>query len=1269
MVDAELAALAARACEQGAGDERANDLVRALAARDDAARALVDALGPQITSSEPALRGRATRLLAAALRGLGELSEAELLHLSHFFCSRLQDYACAAAVLEATDALVARLSAGSTCRLQICDALLDQTDVRSLPQAERAAALRLTLRLCGSAAGERDPEPDGGSHGGSGLINGVPGTRFVLGVLRAFDGEKDPRNLLLYLQLLRHLCQLCEEVEAPGFDEAVAEVFDGLSFYFPISFTPPPDDQNGITQAHLLSALLRTITSSRRFAALAIPFFLQHLTAEQTGDDADAELDADAAMQALQALATLARAFGARSLSLHADLISQAMRSQLARVLSLEAGGGGAPAKPEIERDVWLDAIGVTLAALAVACGDEYSYGMDVLPPTPPLGNPTPSDPRPLVAQMLTPVLVLCATPRPLGAGAVAGGKLLRAIVQATPQAAALAVNRCIPLLLQSLDKKGVARAEQADALAQLLALLNGVLIPSGHASSEEQTPAADATRELDAAFGPSEPAGASDSSGLRAAQAASVRLVVRKAVRAASPSLRRVASALLEEEERWPTHPSLRAPAVQLLCLSLQVMVGDVESSVETTSQSATAAPIGYDACFDLIAQAMVSAAHAAADEEDTANPAISDAAGREGACQGRRDLTEAFPTPRDSCSAIAISTCKLLRIARAKPSDTTAKAFLAAAVTRVREPLFLAFKGSVAAPGSFESGFSSLITVRLGRAMAIFLAEHPAWEKGATTITAAVESRFGCSPGLATVPDGPDPADLTLRAASDALVATLFDGLAYGLSSDNASLRAMVLDLLRRLIPSWSAAAESICLTEAEASVEGASFPPGASQLDALIEQPRLLCAVLCESDSIDERSSPPWLHLCCGWLMRTGGEAHAEPICAASEPARFRLMPFLERAIAKTPTAVPLPTGFFEQLMDACRRSDRKPAPRPLLRSLCAAANKWVADEQLAEAIRSAQPAAIAGSIGELHRWAWLAKASVCRGGSATARLPAILLDMILQGSSDVDADASHTAAMDILEWLSHACCCLRVLVEQTPDLLLKTSGAKVVPFMGQRVVSSLLPKLRDALSAARPTSSAHRACVHAIVQLLLAAPPTLLPSLGPHGKLVSLWVHWVATWCCQGGSASEAKDDDPTITAPTLAPLCQAGATLLGGENAVAMLGDALKLLVTFAEKDGDNNELSGALGEALPTVLRLLSLGTTDALPLTARGRVDLVVQCVLLLECAADVLPYHILFPLKRQVLAHLQAALDHRKRVIRTAASRCSNRWHALSA
>ena len=164
---------------------------------------LVGALGPQLTSTDERERSQATLLLSDVLSRmtLSALPADSVAHLADFFCNRLTDYPCAAAVMRG---LLALLSSPLQAEhaLRIGTTLLEECDVRSLVQAERHAALTLANELVRA-------------HWAALSSSGV---RMLLSALRGLDGEKDPRNLLLYLQLLRTLCQRCEEQRAPGFD-------------------------------------------------------------------------------------------------------------------------------------------------------------------------------------------------------------------------------------------------------------------------------------------------------------------------------------------------------------------------------------------------------------------------------------------------------------------------------------------------------------------------------------------------------------------------------------------------------------------------------------------------------------------------------------------------------------------------------------------------------------------------------------------------------------------------------------------------------------------------------------------------------------------------------------------------------------------------------------------------------------------------------------------------------------------------------------------
>jgi len=102
---------------------------------------------------------------------------------------------------------------------------------------------------------------------------------------------------------------------------------------------------------------------------------------------------------------------------------------------------------------------------------------------------------------------------------------------------------------------------------------------------------------------------------------------------------------------------------------------------------------------------------------------------------------------------------------------------------------------------------------------------------------------------------------------------------------------------------------------------------------------------------------------------------GHAFATPLLSPPQPsdaARARLSVVLERALAHTPSSVPLPHGAWRGLLAACSGAEDAPAPVCLLRSLCVAANKWATEEELATALAEAQPAAAGGSVGALLKW---------------------------------------------------------------------------------------------------------------------------------------------------------------------------------------------------------------------------------------------------------------------------------------------------------
>ncbi|KOO25617.1 mms19 nucleotide excision repair protein-like protein [Chrysochromulina tobinii] len=436
---------------------------------------LVAALGPQLTDSNEVSREAGTRLLAEVLwkhtSGGGDdaLPASAVEHLVGFFTDRLGDYLTIGAVLRGLCAIT-QLPLPEGAPLRIASTLLEQCDVRSLVQAQRHASMSLALEL---VRGRHWP------------ALAPSGCRLLLSTVRALDGEKDPRNLLLYLQLLRLMCERCEASGAPGLAEALPEVFESLVAYFPITFTPPPHDPFQITAAHLLQALIRTLKASVLFAPLALGFFAQKLREAgappappgATAKDEEQEMRVTR-MQVLQALALLTPSYGAAALAPHAAVLGEALADTTSHAVSPANGDG------EVADDASsvATALALTLSALgAVASGTGEAPAtaprLGEAPATAPSPvSPYTAAPATLLETLLAPTISRCVSAPPSGLGAVVGAPLLGALSRQHAGIAPRVLQQALPALLRRLgddaqDGAG-AGADALDALAMLLALL-----------------------------------------------------------------------------------------------------------------------------------------------------------------------------------------------------------------------------------------------------------------------------------------------------------------------------------------------------------------------------------------------------------------------------------------------------------------------------------------------------------------------------------------------------------------------------------------------------------------------------------------------------------------------------------------------------------------------------------------------------------------------------------------------------------------------------
>eukprot|EP00899_Mesostigma_viride_P016024 jgi/Mesvir1/24422/Mv11082-RA.1 len=236
---------------------------------------LVVDMGEYLTTEQNPVRARGTLLLGEAVRAVKDLAEVEVPveNLKDFYVSRMADFPSLRGVLIGAHALLLRSTIPASEEevmtaegaAELARAMLTEVNVQGMPQVDRKVCLEIMLEMV-----TRFPE-----------VVQEMGTEFVEGVIAAVDGEKDPRNLLLSFSLLEKLPQLLSMTPelTTVLQTSAEELFDVLSLYFPISFTPPPNDPYGITKKDLEDGLIRAFTATPLYAPFAYPLIFEKMGA------------------------------------------------------------------------------------------------------------------------------------------------------------------------------------------------------------------------------------------------------------------------------------------------------------------------------------------------------------------------------------------------------------------------------------------------------------------------------------------------------------------------------------------------------------------------------------------------------------------------------------------------------------------------------------------------------------------------------------------------------------------------------------------------------------------------------------------------------------------------------------------------------------------------------------------------------------------------------------------------------------------------------
>jgi DNA repair/transcription protein MET18/MMS19 len=131
-----------------------------------------------------------------------------------------------------------------------------------------------------------------------------------------FDGEKDPRNLMIIFSLLRVIGSEWD------ISACAQDLFDAAFNYFPITFRPPPDDPYGITAQDLKERLKLCISASPSFSPYSFPALLDKLDSTSMNVKRDV----------LQALFSCVNEYGPQTVNLYSTTLWDSLKYEILSV-------------------------------------------------------------------------------------------------------------------------------------------------------------------------------------------------------------------------------------------------------------------------------------------------------------------------------------------------------------------------------------------------------------------------------------------------------------------------------------------------------------------------------------------------------------------------------------------------------------------------------------------------------------------------------------------------------------------------------------------------------------------------------------------------------------------------------------------------------------------------------------------------------------------------------------------------------------------------
>ncbi|KAF2133017.1 ARM repeat-containing protein [Dothidotthia symphoricarpi CBS 119687] len=139
---------------------------------------------------------------------------------------------------------------------------------------------------------------------------------FMSRFISYFDGEKDPRNLMVVFSILK------VPMTEWNVGADTQDLFDAVFNYFPITFRPPPDDPYGITAQDLKDRLRDCIASTPDFAPYAFPALLDKLDSTSMNTKRDV----------LQTITASVNEYGPRTIAIYSITLWDALKFEILNV-------------------------------------------------------------------------------------------------------------------------------------------------------------------------------------------------------------------------------------------------------------------------------------------------------------------------------------------------------------------------------------------------------------------------------------------------------------------------------------------------------------------------------------------------------------------------------------------------------------------------------------------------------------------------------------------------------------------------------------------------------------------------------------------------------------------------------------------------------------------------------------------------------------------------------------------------------------------------